>query len=384
MQKLLPKTYYDLNAAGEYKTIVNRGGSRSGKTYSTLLFLIELNSLAPNSGLVTTIARKHLATLRVSTMFDFFRILQEYRLYNEKHHNKSLHTYDLFGNLVRFTGVDNFEKQKGQEQDILYVNEAPEFLYEDFEQMDMRTKRLTILDLNPNDANSWVRKKVECRSDVVTFVSTIFDNPFISERSKENILRRQQLDPEGWKIYGLGEYGTGSTLIYPKFEIRDIDQLVQPDTYNTVIGIDYGFNDPTAIVQITRHDGCYYVKLIKYGSGLSTDTIAKTITENNLTDYTIYFDSASPGVINDLKQRFGIYCKAPRKEVMAGILWCKQQPLIVDSNSERLIEDLQNYSWEKDRNGNILDKPDNKLHEHSHTMDAMRYAMYTEWRRETE
>lgn len=379
----LPKTYYDYVAKPDKFIQVHRGGSRSGKTYSIVMRIIELCSIAKNSKLTISIVRKTLPALKATVLRDFLELIKKYDLYTEANFNKTELTYQLNGNTVEFFSLDNEQKVRGRKRDVLYLNEANEVGYEDYMQLEVRTSEMVIMDFNPSEPNSWIRKHIETREDAAVFVSTYLDNPFVPERIKINLERRRLTDPDGFNIYGLGEYGSGSTVIYPKFEVQDFSHI-KPDTYNTVIGIDYGFNDPTAIVQITRHDGCYYVKLIKYGSGLSTDTIAKTITENNLTDYTIYFDSASPGVINDLKQRFGIYCKAPRKEVMAGILWCKQQPLIVDSNSERLIEDLQNYSWEKDRNGNILDKPDNKLHEHSHTMDAMRYAMYTEWRRETE
>ena len=39
-----------------------------------------------------------------------------------------------------------------------------------------------------------------------------------------------------------------------------------------------------------------------------------------------------------------------------------------------MIREIQNYTWDKDKNGKIQDKP---IDSYNHAMDAMRYAIYT-------
>ena len=67
---------------------IEQGGSRSGKTYNILMWLIFSYS-NKNSGKTITICRKTYPALRASSMRDFFDILKKYDLYKESNHNKS-------------------------------------------------------------------------------------------------------------------------------------------------------------------------------------------------------------------------------------------------------------------------------------------------------
>ena len=99
------KPYYDVKNSNK-RICVLQGGTRSGKTYSILLALIEFAYKNKGKGLYITIARQTFPSLRATAMRDFFEILKKENLYDERLHNKSNHLYSLYGNYFEFISVD--------------------------------------------------------------------------------------------------------------------------------------------------------------------------------------------------------------------------------------------------------------------------------------
>ena len=62
---------------------------------------------------------------------------------------------------------------------------------------------------NPVSAHHWIKKQFFDRQDpdVFTHHSTYRDNRFIDEAYYRRMERRKEVDPEGYQIYGLGEWG---------------------------------------------------------------------------------------------------------------------------------------------------------------------------------
>ena len=119
------------------RIVVNQGGTRSSKTYS-LAQLIILRALQ-EQGKVYTICRKTLPALKGTAYRDFFNILEEHNLYNPNNHNKSELTYKLNKNEIEFISVDMPQKIRGRKRNILWLNEANEFSFENWVQLSLRT-----------------------------------------------------------------------------------------------------------------------------------------------------------------------------------------------------------------------------------------------------
>ena len=81
------------------KISIEQGGTRSGKTYNILLYII-FHYCLKNRGKTITICRKTFPSVRASVMRDFFDILKLHKSYFEDNHNKSNHEYKLNGNLI--------------------------------------------------------------------------------------------------------------------------------------------------------------------------------------------------------------------------------------------------------------------------------------------
>ncbi len=90
--KIQTNIVYDHLANSKEKIVVEQGGTRSGKTYNILLFLI-FKYCTDNQGKTITICRKTFPALRGTVMRDFFDIIKANHLYREELHSKSTHEY---------------------------------------------------------------------------------------------------------------------------------------------------------------------------------------------------------------------------------------------------------------------------------------------------
>lgn len=365
----LAKTYYDVRNC-KTRIQVHQGGTRSGKTYSILLSLVEFCYRNPNGGAVLTICRKTFPALRASVMRDFFEILKREGIYTEVNHNKSDATYILEGNLIEFISIDQPQKIRGRKRDVLFINEANELSLEDFRQLLIRTTGKVLLDYNPSDEFHWIYDHVIPREDATFFQSTFRDNPFLEPSLVAEIERLQVADPNYWRIYGLGERGQSrSTILTHWSQTETIDPRFKLVAY----GLDFGYtNDPTACVAVYSDGEAFLLDEILYQNGLSNRQIFQLL-ESEVGKNTVIADSAEPKSIDEL-HGYGMNVHPARKgpdSVRAGIQFFHSKPLAVTSRSLNLIKELRNYKWKEDKNGKNLNEPVDAF---NHAIDAARYA----------
>ena len=206
------------------KIVVEQGGTRSGKTYNVLLFIIFEYCLRYQNKTIT-ICRKTFPSVRATVMRDFISILKQYGLYREDSHNKSNSEYKLNSNLIEFISVDQPQKIRGRKRDILFINEANELDFEDWQQLVFRTQEKIILDYNPSDEYHWIYDKVLVRDDVEFHKTTYLDNPFLDKSIIKEIELLKETDEQYWQIYGLGEKGISKATIFSYFEVPHIHMM---------------------------------------------------------------------------------------------------------------------------------------------------------------
>jgi phage terminase large subunit len=86
----------------------------------------------------------------------------------------------------------------------------------------------------------------------------------------------------------------------------------------------------------------------------------------------IWCDSASPQNIEDLR-RNKINAKPVKKDsILHGIQLVKSHRVFIHKDSKNLLDELQEYRFKTDKDGNILDVPEDK---NNHCIDALRYAL---------
>jgi phage terminase large subunit len=371
LEKIQTNKVYNHLKRSDKKIVVEQGGTRSGKTYNILLWVIFYYSTQENNKTIT-ICRKTFPSLRASVMRDFFEILRNNDLYNESYHNRSNHEYYLNGNLVEFISLDQPQKIRGRKRNLLYINEANELTFEDWQQLIMRTEDRAILDYNPSDAFHWIYDKVVTRDDCEFHQTTYLDNPFLDSSIRNEIERLRDTDSDYWRIYGLGERGMSRATIFQFGQAE-----IPTDATLLCHGLDFGYtNDPSALVAVYKSGDNLYVDELIYRTGMTNPDISNVLNSLGLDRRTeVFADSAEPKSIEEL-HRMGWNVKPTQKgadSVIVGIDVLKRHKLFVTPRSSNLIKELQNYKWVEDKNGNLLNKP---IDAFNHAIDALRYATY--------
>lgn len=363
----LARTYYDFKTS-KARIQVHQGGTRSGKTYSILIGLVEF--CRKNKGRVVTIVRKTFPALRASAMRDFFEILNRENLYDPTLHNKSDGTYYLLGNVVEFISIDQPQRIRGRKRDLLFVNEANELTLEEWRQLILRTTYKAVIDFNPSDEEHWIYDQVLTREDVDFFQTTYLDNPFLEPEVVQEIERLRDTDPNYWRIYGMGERGINTTAVFTTWTPEE----VPPQAKLIAFGLDWGFtNDPTALIAVYKLDHHLYLDELLYQGGLTNPDIAELMRPIVKDRTEVIADSAEPKSIEEL-YRYGFNVKPAHKgpdSVRAGLDVMKRHVLHPTPRSENLIRELRNYRWLTDKNGKSLNQP---VDAYNHALDAVRYV----------
>ena len=354
------------------KITIEQGGTRSGKTYNIIMFII-FDYCLRNRNKTITICRKTFPALRSSVMRDFIEILRSHNMYSEEYHNKSNSEYHLNGNLVEFISLDQPQKVRGRKRNLLFINEANELDFEDWQQLVFRTEDKIILDYNPSDEYHWIYDKVKDRDDADFYITTYLDNPFLEPSIKAEIERLRDTDEQYWQIYGLGQKGISKATIFNFTETNVIPEDAEFVSY----GADAGYtNDPTTLVSVYKKDYNLYIKEHLYQTQMTTVDIHNKWKQIGITREPIYFDSAEPRLIEELR-RMGWNVRPSIKgadSVNAGIDLLKRFKIHIYKDSHNAIQEFRNYKWQEDKSGKLMNKPVDK---NNHLIDATRYATYS-------
>ena len=361
-------TVLDKNLQATSRIVINEGGTRSSKTYSLAQLFVA--KALQSRGKVYSIVRKTLPALKATILKDFLQVLDDLQIYDDRAYNKSDLVYKLHGNEVEFFSVDQPQKIRGRKRDDLLCNEANELTYEDFKQLAFRTNGQIYMDYNPSDEFHWIYDKVQTRNDCTVIRSTYLDNPFLNKTTINEIERLKDADPNYWKVYGLGLRGVSGSKIYTHWQL--VDDL--PEEAEFVYGLDFGFNNPSALVKIAIKDDDLYFKEIIYQTRLTNAELIAKMDELEVSkEIPIYADSAEPQRIEEMKQA-GYNVFPATKAVKKGIDTLKSRGMFITKDSPNGLKEAKAYSFQVFSDGSIGEEPV-KLNDHF--WDAGRYGAYT-------
>jgi phage terminase large subunit len=347
----------------EARFIINEGGSRSSKTYS-LCQLIMVYCLQ-NSNKVVSIIRKTFPALRATAMRDFLEVLKEAGIYEKANHNMSEHIYTFpNGSIVEFFSVDDEQKIRGRKRHVAWCNEANELFMDDFTQLNMRTEQKLIFDYNPSDSTSWLYELPKDESILIK--STYRDNPFLPDSIKRQIEDLKRTDEALYQIYALGEHAISKANIYSNWTFLPH----RPSRFTQfVMGLDFGYNHPTALVRIYWHEKDIFIEPVIYESYLTTTNLIDRMAAMDVEkDIEIIADYARPEIIAEMNNA-GYNVLNANKVVKKGIDNIKTFGVFAMAD-KYLEKEYQNYKWKK-IGDQITDEPV-KLFDDA--MDAVRYA----------
>jgi phage terminase large subunit len=347
-----------------------QGGTSAGKTFGILPILID--KATKQSGLEISIIAESIPHLRRGALRDFLKIMKWTNRYFDERFNKSHLKYEFAnGSFIEFFSADDSSKLRGARRDILYINECNNVNFEAYNELAIRTKREVFLDFNP--ANEfWVHTELKDEADADFIILTYKDNEGLDDGIVQQIEKNRLKAATSsywanwWKVYGLGELGQLQGAVFTNYKI--IDKIPQ-DARLIGIGLDFGYtNDPSAIIEVYKHNETRILNEVKYQTGMLNSDIAKVLPKS----IPVYADSAEPKSIADI-QRYGITIKGVTKgrdSVNYGIDVMQAQSYLVTSSSTNLIKELRSYCWDVDKAGKRLNKP---IDNFNHALDAARY-----------
>jgi phage terminase large subunit len=311
-------------------------------------------------------------------------------------------TYRPTGNVVLSRG---FKKSSGNRTAKLkslagathvLIEEAEEISGQDFRQLDdtLRTKKAEKIQIirifNPPAKNHplWHGKYnlipstlqegyyeaiPKSDSNLLSIFSTYLDNiQNIHSSSIETFEGYKLTDPEYyWTIIrGLVSEGVRGR-IYKHFQtVADM-----PNLYPKFYGLDWGFNDPVAVVECEAHNKSLWLKELVYEQGMTNNDLSKRLTALGISKTApIYADSSEPKDIKDMKL-MGWNVIAAQKgadSVRNGIKFVKDYEVFATENSLNLWKEVESYRWALDQYKVPTNEPED---DNNHLMDAIRYAM---------
>lgn len=379
--------------------VVMKGSAGSGKSVDTAQHYILRLLQDPGRNLVAM--RKSDITNRDSTFAELTGAI--YKMFGEKYDDyfritKSpmVITCRSNGNMIIFRGMNDEKQreklksitfQKGKLTDV-WLEEATEFTQADLEIIDDRLRgelppgqfyqiRMTF---NPVNKNHWIKRLFFDIPDpnVITHHSTYLSNRFIDEAYKARMERRKLVDPEGYQIYGLGEWGEIGGLILTNWKIEECSN--NPDDYDDfAIGQDFGFNHANAILPVGIKDDDLYITREIYEYGKDTSEIIDLARAMSIpTARQMWCDSAEPDRIKmwvkgGYTRAKGVDKGGSAGSVKAQIDWLKQRKIHVDPSCVNTIKELQQWKWKKDdKTGEYLDEP---VPFQDDAMAALRYSI---------
>lgn len=360
----------DAYQSGKYTIISNYGGTRSGKTYSTLQLLYLILISDNHSDLMVSVVSRSVPHLKRGVIRDFEAILDSNDRTGLVDVNKTDMIYTFKNNnRIEFFSADNAGKLHGAARDILYVNECNYINEEKIKQLFVRTTGVKFIDYNPS-AQFWI-DNYRSREDFIEFHSTYLDNEFLTKEQIREIESNKN-NSRWWAIYGEGKEYLREGLCYPKVIF---DKPKSHHFENPVYGLDFGYNDPTVMVRVEIDGNKLYVDMVFGSRGMDVTDIKTSIWRYCKKGCLIIADSSAPQIIHELKNA-GIPvkpCVKGNNSVFEGVqlvntfeIHCCEEP------NSMLAKEFKSYAYEQDDDGNYLDTIEDK---NNHCMDALRYIV---------
>lgn len=359
------------------------GGAGSGKSVSTAqeicLKLIEENDIR------ILVTRKTLPSLRISAYILVREVLSQMGVPYELNKAEMVITHG--DNQIFFKSLDDPEKVKSAEFNYIWVEEATEIGKDDLIQLNLRLRRQNgngpnriYLTFNPVDSYHHLITDIVqgTRPEVSVHHSTYKDNrKFLSPEYINELEGLINQDENFYRVYALGEPGVLKNVIYSNYEIITTWPLKSNET---IYGLDFGYNNPSSLIEISWYDNNPVIRELLYESNLTNDDLIKRMESLNLEkNLPIYADAAEPQRIQEIRRKgYNIY--PADKSVKDGIDAVKRFRLRILQDSVNVIGEIRGYKYREDKDGHVLEDP---VKFRDHAMDAIRYAIHSHMKKNT-
>jgi phage terminase large subunit len=372
-------SYRQTTALKKIRSLKNRikviqGGSSAGKTIAILILLIDRCIKTPK--LEVSVVSESIPHLRRGALRDFLKIMKDTGRYIDSHYNKSLLRYEFTnGSYIEFFSGNEPDKLRGGRRKILYVNECNGITYESYLQLAIRTSGDIYLDYNPSQ-KFWVNTEVIDKPDTDFIILNYKDNEglpievvMMLESNREKA--KTSTYWSNWcNVYLDGQTGQIEGNVYNDYEVMD---TIPEEARLLGYGLDFGYStDPLALIALYKYNDTIIADEVVYQRGLLNSELASQMKQLDIREE-VYADSAEPKSIAEIR-KYGFKIKPVEKgrdSINYGIQVIQQNKLYVTKRSLNLLEELQKYTWKKNRDGGYETTP---IDSYNHALDALRYV----------
>lgn len=356
------------------------GGSSAGKSISIIIILIDKCIKNPN--LEVSVVSQSIPHLKKGVNRDFIKLMKDTGRYIDTNYNKTTLKYTFSnGSFIEFFSVEDESRVRGARRDVLWVNEATDINWETYLQLSIRTNKAIYMDWNPSH-KFWYYTELQDRDDVDEITLTYRDNEALNKDiiTQLESFREKALTSKFYQrwvdTYLDGKLGgVLEGVVYEEYEIID---TIPDEARSLCYGLDWGFSqDPTALVHILKYNDYLILDEVIYQKGLLNSDIANLMKSLQIGQAEIYADSSEPKSISELK-KYGFNIKGVVKgkdSVNYGIQLVQQQKLMVTKSSKNLLDELNNYTYKRDKDG-FTSMP---IDSYNHALDGARYAIVSKF-----
>lgn len=231
---------------------------------------------------------------------------------------------------------------------------------------------------NPWNEHHWLKKRFfdDPDDETLALTTNYLCNEWLDAADIKVFEDMKKRNPRRYAVAGLGGWGIVDGLVYENwkeqaFELSDIGNA------KSAFGLDFGYSvDATAFVAayIDQDNGKIYIYDELYKTKLSNRMIYEEIQGMGYAKEKIVADSAEPKSIDELKG-LGLRRIEPAKKgkdsINNGIQFIQNFEIIIHPRCTNFITEISNYTWDKDKFGNQINKP---IDDFNHCLDALRYG----------
>lgn len=296
------------------------------------------------------------------------------------------------GNFFSFDGLDNIAKKKSIEginyiwiEELAGLSSDTRITEREYKLLDTINRHKPaegainqiFTSFNPEDpmGNKWVyliTKRGDTEDRQLLHIN-YDENPLLDDARRRRIEKLADEDEEYNKIYRKGEWATPTQIIYTNWDV--VPDM--PGEYEQRLwGLDFGYVNPTALVEIRIIGNEVYEKEWLYQTNLTNPEIIQKLKDIIDKDRfeEIIADSEDPKTIIEISNAgFNIHpCYKGKNSVREGINTVKSLKIHITADSVNLREEKEGYKWKQDKDKNPLPEP---VKFRDHLMDAERYAI---------
>lgn len=374
-----------------YRVIINKGGSRSSKSWS-IIQLLHIISQESSRHIKTSLVSQSFPHLSDGIIYDYTTMLQNEGFDPNIFHNRSGHYFKLNKSIMNYFSADDTGKVMGPARDLLFLNEPNKGIsFDIYNQLKTRTKETIWVDYNPSN-KFWLHNEgiIDDSRSIVIHSNWLDNYKNLTKHQIQDFIdiKKKAKTSDYWnyyyKVYVLGE---DALLLEERImPILKWVKKVPDDAIEIPSGIDFGFADPTVFLRmwIKKNDlkDDLYIQEIVHDSKLSINTKSegqqnlieildqKGINKNSLT----IAESAEPRSITEMRNA-GYNIEAVKKTAVENsIRVFHDYNIHFVEGSDKSYNEFDSYKYKRDHKTNeIMPIPEKDQDDHS--CDACRYVL---------